>query len=172
LPLNIRGDRMRTLTLATIGLLASPLAAQAPGVRLDSISYADVINEIKGLKGKVVLVDVWGTFCNPCKEKFPRVVKLHEAYGGKGLAVISVSVDPPDDQEAIAAARKFVTSQRATFRNVHLTDKAEVWQDKWKAEGPPILFLFDRKGQLVARFEDKIDMDAIEKRIVELLQEK
>src|SRR3954467_13276981 len=116
---------MRTLLALSAGFLSLPLAADpSPAVKLDPIGYSDLIAELRGLKGKVVLVDVWGTFCAPCMEKFPHVVALHQKYARAGLAVISVSVDPPDDADAKAAAQDFLTRQRATFRNVLLTDKA------------------------------------------------
>jgi thiol-disulfide isomerase/thioredoxin len=163
---------MRTLLALSAGLVSLPLAAEPPvTVKLDAISYADLTAELRGLKGKVVLVDVWGTFCAPCREKFPKVVALHEKYAARGLAVISVSVDPPDDAEARAAAREFLTKNQAAFRNVLLTDKAEVWQARWKTEGPPVLFLFDRAGRLVARWDDKIDLSAIERRVAAVLDE-
>jgi peroxiredoxin len=167
----IHGGTMRIYSLIAFGVMAAPLCAGSPDIRLDSVNYADLITELKSLKGKVVLVDVWGTFCNPCKEKFPKVVSMHDTYARRGLSVVSVSVDPPDDKDAAAAARQFLTRQRATFRNVQLTDKADVWQEKWQVVGPPLLFLFDREGRLVARWQDKVDMDVVEKRVVELLKD-
>jgi len=153
-------------------LFAYPSAAEnPPPVRLDAESYAELATELRGLKGKVVLVDVWGTFCAPCKEKFPKVVALHENYARQGFAVISVSVDPPDDADAREAARAFLTTRHANFRNVVLTDKAEVWQEKWKVIGPPLFFLFNREGRLVARWDDKVDMADVEKRVAAVLAE-
>ena len=162
---------MRTRLALFVGLLPLPSAADGPAVKLDAVSYADLTAELRGLKGKVVLVDVWGTFCPPCKEKFPKVVALHEKYAGRGLVVVSVSVDPPDDADARNAAREFLTKQRATFRNVLLTDKAEVWQAKWKMEGPPILFLFDRAGRLVAQWDEKVELTEVERRLAAVLGE-
>jgi thiol-disulfide isomerase/thioredoxin len=163
---------MRRILALIVGLIPGSLAAERPAdVRLDSVSYSELTSELKGLKGKVVLVDVWGTFCAPCKEKFPKVVALHDRYGSKGLAVVSVSVDPPDDPEARQAAKAFLVKQKAVFRNVILTDKAEEWQERWKVGGPPIFFLFDREGQLVTRWNDKVDLIEVEKRIAALIEE-
>ena len=147
------------------------IPAEPPTVRLDAVSYADLAAEVKGLSGKVVLVDGWGTFCPPCKEKFPAVVALHDKYAVRGLRVISVSVDPPDDADARAAARDFLSRQKATFRNVILTDKAEVWQARWKTDGPPLLFLFDRQGRLAARWDGKFDPAEVEKKLTDLVEE-
>jgi len=162
---------MRSMLVLTVCLVTHPLAAEPPPIRLDPVSYSELATELKGLKGKVVLVDVWGTFCAPCKEKFPKAVELHEKYSRRGLAVVSVSVDPPDDADAHEAASKFLQKHKATFRNVILAEKAEVWQEKWKVIGPPLLFLFDREGRLVARWDDKIDMAEVEKRLAALVAE-
>ena len=155
--------------LIALALALAP--ADPPAVRLDPVSYADLAAEVKGLPGKVVLVDVWGTFCPPCKEKFPAVVALHGKFAGRGLSVISVSVDPPDDADARAAARDFLARQKAAFRNVILTDKAEVWQAKWKTDGPPLLFLFDKQGRLAARWDGTFDPAEVEKKVAALLDE-
>lgn len=152
-------------------LVASAVHAQSP-VKLDAVRYADLAAEIRGLNGRVVLVDVWGTFCPPCQEKFPGVVALHEKYGRRGLAVVSVSVDPPDDPASKPAALAFLTKQRATFRNVLLTDPAEVWLAKWKIDGPPLLFLFDRAGKLAGKWEGKFDLAAVGRRVAEVVEEK
>jgi thiol-disulfide isomerase/thioredoxin len=159
---------MHRLALIAVVCIATPLAADPPAVRLESVSYADLADEVKLLKGKVVLVDVWGTFCAPCKEKFPQVVAFHEKFANRGLVVISVSVDPPDDADSRAAAKEFLTKQRAAFRNVQLSNKAEVWQAKWNVVGPPLLFLFDQEGTLASRWEGKIDMDVVARRVAEI----
>jgi thiol-disulfide isomerase/thioredoxin len=145
--------------------------AEPPAVRLDAVRYADLTAEVKALQGKVVLVDVWGSFCAPCREKFPHVVALHTKYAARGLAVVSVSVDPPDDADARAAARDFLVRQKATFRNVILTDTADVWQAKWKADGPPLLFLFDKAGRLAGRWDGKFDPAEVDKKVTALLAE-
>jgi thiol-disulfide isomerase/thioredoxin len=147
------------------------LPTEPPAVRLDSVRYDDLTAEVKALHGKVVLVDVWGSFCAPCKERFPHVVSLHGKYAGQGLHVISVSVDPPDDAEAKAAAREFLVRQKATFRNVVLSDRAEVWQAKWKIDGPPLLFLFDKAGHLAGRWEGKFDAAEVDRKVAALLSE-
>ena len=51
-------------------------------------------------KAKLTLVDAWATWCGPCKENFPHVVEMHEKYAGKGLAVVSLSLDDRDEAQA------------------------------------------------------------------------
>lgn len=155
--------------LMALTLLVIP--AEPPAVRLDPVRYADLTAEVKALKGQVVLVDVWGSFCLPCMDKFPQIVALHGKYAGRGLAVLSVSVDPPDDPDARAAARDFLVRQKAAFRNVILTDKAEVWQARWKTDGPPLLFLFDKQGRLAGRWDGKFDRAEVERKVASTLDE-
>jgi thiol-disulfide isomerase/thioredoxin len=154
-----------------LALALTLVPGEPPAVLLDTVTYDQLAAEVKGLHGKVVLVDVWGSFCAPCKEKFPAVVALHGKYATRGLAVISVSVDVPDDADARAAARDFLVGHKATFRNVILSDKAEVWQVKWKVVGPPLLFLFDKQGRLAGRWEGKFEPAVIDKKVADLLGE-
>ncbi len=50
--------------------------------------------KISDLKGKVVLVDFWGTFCEPCKEEAPWLIEFQKKYGPKGFTILGVAVDP------------------------------------------------------------------------------
>src|SRR4051812_10456156 len=105
-------EAARMLPLVTLSLALLP--AEPPAVRLDPMSYTELVAEVKALQGKVVLIDVWGSFCAPCREKFPHVVELNRKYAARGLAVISVSVDVPGDTDALAAARDFLVRQKAS----------------------------------------------------------
>jgi len=146
-------------------------AAADDKISVDVVSYTQLTDVVKGLHGKVVLVDLWGEFCLPCKKEFPRFVALHRKYKARDLAAVSVSLDDPDDAEAKQRVEEFLTAQKATCRNLLLNEKPAVWQAKWKIVGPPCVFLFDRDGKLVQRWADQeIDYAVIEKRVVELLK--
>ena len=141
-------------------------------VSLERLSYAQLAEIVTGLKGKVVLVDLWAEFCLPCKKEFPHFVALQRRYADSGLAAISVSLDDPGDAEARQRVVDFLNEQKATCRNVLLTDSPKVWQAKWKIVGPPCVFLFDRQGKLIQRWEGKdINYAVIEQRLTELLKE-
>ncbi len=62
------------------------------------------------LKGKVVVLDFWASWCGPCKESFPVMEDLHQKYGAKGLVVLAVNVD-----EDAAAMKDFLKSHPASF---------------------------------------------------------
>lgn len=101
-------------------------------------------------RGKVVLVNFWATWCKPCVEEFPDLVKLHEAYRGRGLVVMAVSVDEPETQGQIAP---FLARQKATFLNYSrkpgdVEAFINAFDKNWSG-AVPITYLFDRDGKPV-----------------------
>ena len=130
--------------------------AMAAEVTLKKASLADVEKAIAAHKGKVVVVDVWGDFCVPCKKKFPSVVKLAKDYGNAGLVVISLTLDDADDKEATDSALAFLKDKGATFENYQLADtddNRKAYEKKIPHGLPPILNVYDREGKLVKTFE-------------------
>ncbi len=99
---------------------------------------------------------------------------MHKKYAKDGVVVITVSVDAADDKKA---ALEILQKQKATTRNFLLNEEPEFWQEKWKINGPPALFIFDREGKRVAKLdsddpEKKYNHDSIEKAVRELVQAK
>jgi hypothetical protein len=74
---------------------------------------------------------------------------MHQKLASDGLAVMSVSIDDKDEQDA---ALRFLKSQQATFVNYLLDEKSDVWQEKFKINAPPAIFVFDQQGQQAAKF--------------------
>jgi thiol-disulfide isomerase/thioredoxin len=100
----------------------------------------------------VVLVDVWATWCAPCKKWFPNTVKMHEDYAKQGLAVISLSLDGEDEA---AAALEFLKEQNATFTNLRSQYGAEPeGVEAFDIDGGavPHFKLYDRAGNLARKF--------------------
>ena len=140
---------------------AKPAAAQAdaaapapsPDVRLVAIAFDDLKGRIVADKAsRLTMVDVWSSTCAPCKENFPHVVAMHAKYGGKGLAVVSLSMDPPDDPKAVAAAEAFLREQKATFTNLRMSEAPEVVHDKLDFSVLPAVFLFTPDGEVLKKF--------------------
>lgn len=104
---------------------------------------------IAALKGKVVVVDVWATFCGPCVKKFPHFVELHEKYAKDGLACVSLTVDSTDDH---GKALEFLKKRKATFPNYLIDESTDEWQDKLGIGNPPQALIFDRDGKQVHKF--------------------
>ena len=121
--------RLKIIALAVLGaatalLLQAGTAGQVPAketeVKLEVVKKDDYLKTMKELVGKIVVVDVWGEFCPPCKAEFPHLVERHEKYAGKGVACVSLSVDLPENKDD---ALKFLQKQKAGFTNLLLDER-------------------------------------------------
>ena len=76
---------------------------------------------------------------------------MQRKYADKGLVAISVNLDDPHDPKAREKVLRFLEKQKATFTNVMLDAKPEVWQEKLKIDGPPCIYVFDRDNRFVKK---------------------
>ena len=132
---------------ASIAVLG--LAQPQEKIALRVVTYDQLSDAVNGLKGQIVVVDVWAYWCHPCKAEFSHLVELHEKYVKDGLKAVSISLDfPPNDEKVKAEVVKFLQSKGATFTNFLLTEAEDnaFWQKKFHAYGPPLVFVFDRHG--------------------------
>jgi thiol-disulfide isomerase/thioredoxin len=123
----------------------------APAIELKTVKYAELTQAVRRHTGKVVVMDVWASYCVPCKKEFPYLVELHKKYAANGLVCISVSVDGPQDADA---ALQFLKKVKATFSNYRLDEEIDFWQEKWDLKGIPAVFVFNREGRCAAKFTD------------------
>lgn len=97
-------------------------------------------------KGEVVLLNVWATWCGPCRDEMPSIEALHKGYGPKGLKVVAVSVDAPGDTQKI---EDFVREFGLTFEVLHDID-GKIRQE-YRTTGVPETFVIDREGKIRRR---------------------
>jgi cytochrome c biogenesis protein CcmG/thiol:disulfide interchange protein DsbE len=97
------------------------------------------------MRGKVVLVDFWGTFCEPCKKSFPKLQGLYGKYAASGLKIIGISEDEAEDKGKIP---DFANTYGAKFTLAWDEDKSIA--ESYKPETMPSSFLVDKDG--VVRF--------------------
>jgi peroxiredoxin len=102
---------------------------------------------LSGLRGKVVLVNFWATWCGPCRKEMPDMEKLYGQYAGKGFVVLGIT---DEEREKVAP---FIEKHGYTFPI--LLDPGRKVNDAFAVEGIPKSFLFNRKRKLVA---ESIDM--------------
>ncbi|HEX4445891.1 MAG TPA: TlpA disulfide reductase family protein [Polyangiaceae bacterium] len=123
------------------GLIGNP----APEFKLEALNGAKETISLDRLRGQVVLVDFWGTFCDPCKKSFPKLQALGDRYRADGLKVVGISEDDEDDRGKI---RPFAEAYGAKFALAWDGDKAVA--RRYGPETMPSSFLIDRRG--VVRF--------------------
>lgn len=109
------------------------------------------------LRGKVVLVNFWATWCPPCRKEIPDLETLYGRFGSKGLVVLGIS-----DEEA-AKVEPFIREHKVSFPV--LLDPGRKVNEIFVVEGIPKSFVYDREGKLVAQ---SIDMRT-QKQFLEML---
>ncbi|MBN1421983.1 MAG: redoxin family protein [Planctomycetes bacterium] len=72
--------------------------------------------KLSDLKGKVVLCDIWGTWCPPCRMYIPHLIKLQETYGSKGFAVVGLNFERPQGDAAVALVKTFIEENKISYR--------------------------------------------------------
>ena len=120
---------------------------------LPTLDEAGLAEALQQRHGKLVLVDFWATWCEPCKRLFPHTVQLQQRWAAEGLAVIAVSLDNPDAEGEAAA---FLTQEKAEFANYRSRYGASPQSIQAFAipeGGLPHLRLYDRQGKLVRSFD-------------------
>ena len=127
---------------------AQVAATQADQARAD-FSLQDLNGKTwtrSALKGKVVLVNFWATWCPPCRKEMPDLERLYKEYGDQGLVVLAIS------DETMAKVKPFIDQQGYTYPV--LLDPGRKVNDTYHILGIPNSFLYDRDGRLVAQAID------------------
>lgn len=100
---------------------------------------------LSDLKGKVVLVNIWATWCPPCREEMPSMQKLYDRFKGEAFEILAVSIDA-DGRKAVAP---FTRKLNLTFPV--LLDPKEKIRSPYRITGVPESFIIDKNGILVQR---------------------
>ena len=130
-------------TLASKGLTVVGPGAPAPEFSARTVpdSGEPVTKTLVAYAGKPILLNIWATWCAPCREEMPRIERLHRELGAEGLAVVAVSIDNPGMADAI---RDFRREMGLTFEILY--DESGRIRDGYQTSGVPETFLIDRKG--------------------------
>lgn len=148
-----------TIVLGIVAMLAMLLAAathylgdelfpvsvgsEAPPLSAVTIDGTTRTRTLKDYEGKVVLLNVWATWCEPCRVEMPSIEKLHREFAPRGLAVVAVSVDEAGTEDHI---REFVRELGLTFEILH--DPAKAISRDWQITGYPETFVIGREGTI------------------------
>lgn len=120
------------------------------------------IIRLSSLRGKFVLVDMWASWCGPCRQETPNVVKAYQRFKGKKFEILGVSLDNNKDNWL-----KAIKSDKMTWPQV---SDLQMWQSSivslYKIEGIPATYLLDPEGVVIAR---DLRGDELEKKLEEVL---
>jgi thiol-disulfide isomerase/thioredoxin len=158
--------RALLLSLAVATLGAQQLGAQQKLVPVNEAAYLKVI---AAHKGKVLLVDFWATWCEPCRAEMPQLVKLEQKLRARGFDLVTVSADEPEQEAAAAKVLKDDGVAGPAYLKKAADDDKFIGAIDAKWGGAlPALFLYDRSGKKVRSFIGETPVKDLEAAIEKL----
>ncbi len=115
---------------------------QAPSFVLKDVEGNEV--SLEKLKGNVVLIDFWATWCAPCREELPYIEKIAEEFRGKGLVTLTISAEQGNIVSTFLSKNKYKIKS--------LVDSNKEVSSKYQVKGLPTAFVVDRDGKIVTHF--------------------
>jgi cytochrome c biogenesis protein CcmG, thiol:disulfide interchange protein DsbE len=134
----------------TTSIRALQVGDEAPDYAAATV-FGDTLR-LADLRGDVVLLNIWATWCIPCREEMPALQRLHREYGEVGLRVVGVSIDAAGMMPDIL---HFTDQFAISFPILH--DPAEGVMRAFRARAVPETFLIDREGRIAQRWIGKFD---------------
>jgi cytochrome c biogenesis protein CcmG/thiol:disulfide interchange protein DsbE len=117
------------------------VGSKAPDFVAKTVDSVPRTQSLADYKGQVVLLNIWGTFCLPCRDEMPAIEKLHKAMAPQGLKVVAVSMDEPGFENQI---RSFVKEFGLTFQILY--DPSGKITNDYQTTGVPETFIIARDG--------------------------
>jgi cytochrome c biogenesis protein CcmG/thiol:disulfide interchange protein DsbE len=125
-------------------LVADGKHPAAPAVTLEKLDGSGTMS-LAGLRGKVVVLNFWASWCGPCKDEAPLLEQISVQYRDQGVVVLGI-----DSQDATSDGRKFAAKYGLTYPLLH-TAGSDL-SHSWGVTGYPETFLLDREGRVVHHF--------------------
>ena len=154
---------MRLVAAAVAALvLAAPKTADL------KFSFKDIDAKkvsLSDFKGKVIILDFWATWCEPCKKEIPDFITLQQKYGARGLQIVGISVD-----DSMKMAKTYATQMKMNYPVLLAEGKEDVLRAYEPINGIPVSVVIDRQGRIVAHHEGIKSLDVFEKEILPLLE--
>ena len=118
------------------------------GQKAEDFTLADLAgkkHQLSALRGKVVMLDFWATWCGPCRIQMPNVEKLQKEFKDKGLVVYAIN-----QRESADAASRYL--KKYAYTTLTLLDSDGAVGEKYQVNGIPSLFVIDRQGTISSHF--------------------
>lgn len=155
---------------AAIDGLPGAEGVRRPAPDLPTHTIDGKVLRLAELKGKVVVVDFWATWCPPCRQEIPHLVRLMKKYHSRGLEIVGLSIEDPEaDAEKI---RRFIKRYGINYTVGFATDRIFTSYIGPGEQSIPQTLVFDRQGRLRAHligFDPRHDPPKLESLIARLL---
>lgn len=148
---------MKLLTACLIALLsitvhAKEISGKMPDFTLDSSTGKNI--RLEELRGQVVMLNFWATWCGPCRQEMPALEELYQRYSKAGFTILGINVENSTNADKRSEIEKFVADKKLTFPVLYDNQKAVTTilekQFLGKNMGMPTTVFLDRSGN--ARF--------------------
>jgi thiol-disulfide isomerase/thioredoxin len=164
------------LTLCLLVAAGAKAQDAAASTELQPISFAEWDAALEGMRGSIVVVDFWASWCPPCIERFPHMVEMHHRYAGRGVRFISLNLDEQGDTEALDWCNDFLARVKAEFPNYHVDENMTAAFERLDLLGLPVVRIYAPDGAEAYKltgdnpYRQFTEQD-VENAIVELLTE-
>ena len=140
-----------------------PVVVGAPAPEIEAVDLQGIQKSLEDFRGKTLLVNIWATWCTPCKAEMPSMQRLQETVGADEFQILAVSIDraPPNDDPTNPLGgklRSFADSLGLTFTILH--DPEDRISIDYQAAGVPASFIVDRDGILVEKISGPREWDS------------
>jgi cytochrome c-type biogenesis protein len=152
------------VTPAPTSAPGNAIFAPAPDVQFEALDGKPI--RLSSLRGRVVLLNFWATWCQPCRAEIPEFNSLQRDLESKGLSVIGVSVSPVDTSDAIRDFQKDVRQDYTVLRGAE-----EIGSQFGNGPGLPITYILDREGRIRQKFIGPQTRENFEAAIKPVLEE-
>jgi len=131
------------------------VGSKAPDFKATTVDGVPATKTIADYNGDVVLLNIWATWCLPCRTEMPSIQSLHDRFAARGLKVVAVSVDNPGTADEI---RKFRDQYGLTFEILH--DASGAIKRDYQTTGVPETFVIGRDGVIRKKVIAAADWDS------------
>jgi peroxiredoxin len=135
------------------------LGSKAPDFTASTLDSVPREKRLADYRGKVLMINVWATWCLPCRVEMPSIEALNKAYASKGLKIVAVSIDDPGTDATI---RAFVKQYGLTFEVLH--DPTKRISDLYDVTGYPETFIVGKDGVIRKKLMSATDWNSPEAR--------
>lgn len=143
------------------------VGTKAPNFTLQTIDGKSFTLQSNFKQGKVVLLDIWATWCPPCRAEIPYLVDLNKKYKGKPVTFVGVAID-----QSKSDVSAFAKKQKINYTIVSDPNGASIGS-KYQVKGIPATYIIDKKGVIRfvhSGFGGKSEIDKMDKEIASLLK--